>query len=134
MTLSRCLLPPTYIRKQEHNSALFILQRLNRLPTSIHHIIGDYMWGAQQDWKRRLNIVHLLPTSGIRLFSLRDVNVYKSHGNIIESEDCLYCSKCGEKNVWAPLSHHMSCCLDCHSEAVLHPFIHHITPHPHRLT
>ena len=61
--------------------------------------------------------MQILPTSGINFFSMRDVAVYKSHGHLIESEDCLYCSKCGEKNVWAPLSHHMPCCLDCDRES-----------------
>ena len=84
---------------------------MNHLPTVVLYRVQDYLWGTTDDWKYKLNITHYLPKNSLQ--RLRVVKQYQMSRKIIESEDCVYCSKCGEKNMWFPLTFYHSCCLDC---------------------
>jgi hypothetical protein len=85
--------------------------QLRLLPSVVEDIVQNYLWGTLQDWKRKLNIVQQLPTSGFS--GLCDVKTYRSYSNIVESEDCMYCSVCGEKKLWFALSFYNSFCVEC---------------------
>ena len=80
-------------------------------PKEIQIKVTDYLWGATLDWKRKLDITHTLPVNGAH--RLVDVASYTAHNKMIDSEDCLYCGRCGEKSLFFALSYYMDTCLDC---------------------
>lgn len=51
--------------------------------------------------------------------SLSEVASYKSNNNIIESEDCFYCAKCGEKALFFALAFHKDTCESCVLDTLL---------------
>ena len=55
--------------------------------------------------------LHQLPAQGYHC--LREVTLYKSNSDVIESEDCFYCAKCGEKALLFALSFHKDTCESC---------------------
>lgn len=92
---------------QEFNHAL----QLFRLPSEVIASLNDYLWGTTQDWKRKLNIIHTLPKS--TWYVLKDVAHYRSYSNLMESEDCFYCTTCGEKTLHFTLSFYSERCDVC---------------------
>ena len=81
------------------------------LPEEIQIKIKDCLWGTTQNWQNKLDITHTLPTNG--LFCLTDVSSYTIHNKPLETEDCLYCNKCGEKTLFFALSFSMDRCFEC---------------------
>ena len=81
------------------------------LPGEVQCALMDYLWGTAEDWKLKLNITHALPTNA--WIRLNDVSQYRSYSNTMESEDCLYCRKCGEKTLFFALSFYTDYCEDC---------------------
>lgn len=62
-------------------------------------------------------ILHKLPVRGY--YSLREVASYKSDNNTIESEDCFYCAKCGEKALLFALSFYKDTCESCVTDTLM---------------
>ena len=91
---------------------MYNMTKIYHLPIFLTYHIQDYLWGSNSDWKQKNNlIIKLIPS--INFMNLNDVKLYRRYSNIIEAEDCLYCPKCGEKNLCFALSFHMDYCLDC---------------------
>lgn len=83
-----------------------------KLPDEIVIQLNDYLWGTTNDWKRKLDIHNQLPAD--KWLFLSDVPYYRSYSNLMESEDCLYCSCCGEKTLFFALSFYRNCCEECY--------------------
>ena len=91
---------------------LRMLHASTLLPEEIRVVIRGFLWGDTSDWKQRLrNVLYELPAYGYH--SLHDVASYTSNNSVIESEDCLYCGKCGEKAHFFALSFHEDACENC---------------------
>ena len=88
---------------------------INKLPIELHEFVKTFMWGDLKTWKHRLNIVNHLPQHPRE--TLTDVSSYRSYSNIIDSEDCLFCKKCGEKSLWFALSFYHTMCESCEQYA-----------------
>lgn len=82
------------------------------IPLELFENLQGYLWGDIQSWKKKLDIVQQLPSNVFT--QLTDVSTYRSYSNILNTEDCLYCSKCGEKTLWFALSFYKSVCEECY--------------------
>ena len=79
---------------------------INKLPQELIESIKSFLWGNTVIWKKKLNIVNLLPLyPNVKLSS---VSSYRLYNNIIDSEECVFCRKCGEKTLWFPFSFYYS--------------------------
>jgi hypothetical protein len=82
------------------------------LSVELNRAIQDFLWGKPSDWKRKMRtVLRQLPPHGF--YSLKDVVSYRSYSNVIESEDCFYCGKCGEKVLCFALSFYKNTCEVC---------------------
>ena len=83
------------------------------LPSEIWNQIADYMWGSTNDWRKRLNISHILPRYTSHFETLLDVENYRLRGTNIWAEDSLYCPCCGEKRLFFAFTFTRSQCEWC---------------------
>ena len=79
------------------------MKDIQQLPSEILFVIADYLWGNTMNWKKRLDIMNIIPSYTTHFKLLKDVKQYNKCGKIIESEDSLYCKYCGEKSVFFAL-------------------------------
>ena len=86
---------------------------INKLPIELHESIKTFLWGDIQSWQRKIDIVNHLPRHPCA--TLSSVSAYRSYSNIIDSEDCVFCRKCGEKSLWFALSFNHTMCESCES-------------------
>ena len=82
--------------------------KLNR---ELNEIIKTFLWGNLEIWKQKLDIVNNL--SQYPYTKLLSVSTYCLCSNIIDSEDCVFCKKCGEKTLWFALSFNHTMCETC---------------------
>lgn len=83
----------------------------NKLNRELNEIIKSFLWGNLEIWKHKLDIINNLPQNPY--LSLLSVSTYRSYSNIIDSEDCVFCEKCGEKRLWFALSFNHTMCETC---------------------
>ena len=81
------------------------------LPIELITQVYGFLWGTRDSWKHKLNIIEHLPSNV--LLTLQDVSTYRLRQETIDSEDCLYCRKCGEKTLWFPFSFRTPFCEMC---------------------
>ena len=83
----------------------------NKLNRELNEIIKTFLWGNLEIWKQKLDIVNNL--AQVPYLSLSPVSTYRLYSNIIDSEDCVFCKKCGEKTLWFALSFNHTMCETC---------------------
>ena len=78
---------------------------MSTIPEHIIDGIQDWLWGGRDEWHRRFGeCLRQMCCSTRAVHALRDVAVYQLMARAVDSEDCLYCDRCGEKRLWFPFA------------------------------